>query len=188
MTDHRRGVLVTLSGPSGVGKDTLINHLIASSDFHKFAAYTTRPPRLGETNGLDYRFITQEQFDALLVGTSFFDHLVVNGFSYGTPWRDFEEVVNSGDKAIVHLSASAALKLKGGIPSTIAVFVMPPSSKDLISRLRSRGMSDQAIEARLKEEPTDVRLSLQFDFIVVNHTGEESETAAKILKFIEAAK
>lgn len=178
------GKLVVVSGPSGVGKDTIIKCIIERTIFTKFAAYTTRPPRPREINGIDYRFTSEEIFLKMLSERPFLDHIQVNGYYYGTPLSDFARVIELNQRKILHLAAKSALLLKEHISSTTTVFVMPPTHNDLIRRLRNRGMSDEQIAARMADDPNQYELAPLCDFCVVNHTGAHEDAARSILSFI----
>lgn len=180
-----QGKLVVVSGPSGVGKDTIIKYIIDRTSFSKFAAYTTRRPRPGEIDGIDYRFTTDEAFLKMLSERPFLDHILVNGYYYGTPLSDFERVIQENQRKILHLAAKSALLLKNHIPSATTVFVMPPTHEDLTARLKHRGMTDEQIAARMADDPNQYELAPKCDFIVVNHKNAHDEAARKILAFIK---
>ena len=180
----KNGSIVVISGPSGVGKDTVINIIIAQSDFAKLPTCTTRPKRDGETDGIHYHFLSEEEFFSLYDKNKLLDHVVISGHHYGLPMESVSNALNQGKDAIVHLVASSALLLKHVAPEVILVFVMTPSREELIRRLQNRGMSKEDIAIRLRDDPTLIQLASYYDFVVVNHEGEEQDTAAKILGFI----
>lgn len=179
-----QGRLVIVSGPSGVGKDTIIKYITRKTRFTKFAAFTTRPPRPGEINGIDYRFTSEEIFLKMLSERPFLDHVQVDGYYYGTPLSDFTRVIESNQRKILHLAVKSALLLKEYISSATTVFIMPPTHDDLTNRLRSRGMSDEQIIARMANDPNQYELASLCDFCVVNHTGAHEYAARNILSFL----
>ncbi len=187
LTDENqgKGKLVVVSGPSGVGKDTIIKYIVERTTFTKFAAYTTRTPRPGEINGIDYRFTSEEIFLKMLSERPFLDHIQVNGYYYGTPLSDFSRVIESNQRKVLHLAAKSALLLKKHIPLTTTIFVMPPTYDDLMSRLKNRGMTDEQISARMADDPNQYELAPLFDFCVVNHTDAHEYAARSIISFIK---
>ncbi len=180
------GSIVVLSGPSGVGKDTLIQHITEVSEYRKFVAYTTRLPRPSEKHGVDYFFLNEQEFAELMAQEEFLDHLIVNGYHYGTPLKDFINILERGKRVILHLAAGTALLLKSRVPQVTTVFIAPPSRCSLIERLRKRGMSEEQIEERMKIDPTRIEQAGGFDFTIVNHDNDESETAKLIVQFLRS--
>jgi guanylate kinase len=178
------GSIIVLSGPSGVGKDTLIQRITEISEYRKFVAYTTRPSRPNEKYGIDYFFLNEAEFAELIAKEEFLDHLVINGYNYGTPLKDFFKILERGHRVILHLAAPTAILLKQKVPQVTIVFVVPPSWLSLIERLRKRGMSEEQIDARMRIDPTRIEQAVEFDLIVVNHDNEESETAQRIVRFL----
>lgn len=184
MNQIEQGKIVTISGRSGVGKDTVINHLVEISDYTKFAAYTTRPMRPNEQYDIDYRFIEEREFNRLISEKEFLDHILVNGFQYGTPLSDFEEVIISGEKKVLHLALNSAFLLKSKINNVSTVFILSPSEEEQINRLRKRGMTEKQILSRLAEDPSAHGEYSQCDFIIVNETDKQNQTAEAIHRFI----
>jgi XTP/dITP diphosphohydrolase len=180
----RRGTLVVLSGPSGVGKDTIINIITFRSSFRRFPTYTTRKSRPGEINGVHYYFVDEDTFMSLLRGGDLLDHVVIAGNHYGLPIKNFYEFLKSGQDIIISLVLGSALMLKRIIPEAILVFVLPPSHKENLARMRNREMMEWEIARRLRDDPTMLQAARFYDFIVVNYEGEEQETAERILEFV----
>lgn len=182
----RRGCILVISGPSGVGKDTIIRLLVDKYGLQKLPAYTTRPRRPTEIDGTDYHFISHEAFQTLEIDRPLFDRIEVSGNYYGTPVEEFEKVIEEGKRAVLHLAVNSAIALKSIIPSTVPVFVFPPSGKALVERLKKRGMTQSEIETRLRDDPSETHLALSCDFIVVNYDDEEDQTAERIAQFLGA--
>ena len=180
-----RGTIVVVSGPSGVGKDTIINIITSQSSFTKFPTCTTRAPRPGEINGVHYHFVDEEMFTNLWHRGDLLDHVVITGHHYGLPIERLGRSLEGGQDIIVHLVTGSAFLLKRIIPDAVMVFVMPPSQEEILKRMRGRGMTEEQIAHRLHDDPTTLQAARLYDFVVVNHDGEEQETAERILEFVE---
>lgn len=177
------GNIVVISGPSGVGKDTVVNIISLQSDFVRLPTCTTRPKRKGEIDGIHYHFLSEEEFLALKQENRLLDHVIISSYHYGLLLDHVFDVTGKGKNILISLVATSAVLLKSIIPEAILIFVMPPSYEELSKRLQKRGMNNKDIQIRLKDDPTTLQLIRHFDFVVVNHTGEEQETSKKILKF-----
>lgn len=182
------GIVVVVSGPSGVGKDTVINIITSVSDFAKLPTYTTRKPRPGEINGVHYYFVDESNFVSLHDSGKLLDHVVITGHHYGLPIDALCQAINAGKNIVIHLVAGSAFLLKRIIPNAILVFIMPPSHKDLVKRLRGRGMTEDEIMQRLRDDPTTLQAAHFYDFVIVNHDGKEQETAKCILEYIASGR
>lgn len=176
------GVLVAITGPPGAGKDTIVKLLTQISSFTKFPTYTTRQPRPEEIDGVHYRFVDREMFEHLRSMGELLDHVIMGGNYYGLPIRNLEEVLEEGRDSVV--ITSNVFALKDVIPHVITIFVLPPSWETALRRMRGRGMDDQHIAQRLRDDPTPLELLRFYDLIVVNHDGEAQQTAERILKFV----
>lgn len=179
-----RGTIVVLSGPSGVGKDTIINIITSRSSFTKFPTCTTRKPRPGEINGVHYHFVDEQTFMDLWHRGDLLDHVVITGYHYGLPIEKLGRALEAGEDIVVHLVTGSAFLLKRIIPDAAMVFIMPPSSEEILSRMRGRGMTEEQIAHRLRDDPTTLQAARLYDFVVVNHDGEEQETAERVLEFV----
>lgn len=179
------GFILILSGPSGVGKNTLINFLIAKAGLKQYAAYTTRPARAGEVNGVDYKFVSEAEFEKLRTQYEFHDIVRIGDHLYGSPLIDFQAHLERNDRLVLHLTVSSALALKKKMPSVYVVFVSPPDPHEAVNRMKRRGMSREDMKVRLSQEPTDFQLSGQCDLVIVNHTGRPEEAADQIFAFLK---
>lgn len=112
------------------------------------------------------------------------DHVVITNHHYGLPIEKLGRLLENGEDAIVHLVTGSAFLLKRIIPHAITVFIMPPSQEQILKRMHNRGMAEEQIANRLRDDPTTFQAARFYDFVVVNHDGEEQETAERILKFV----
>jgi guanylate kinase len=171
-----QGRLVILSGPSGVGKDTVINAWQARNpDVARVVAYTTRQPRDGEIDGFDYNFISAEIFNAKADDGDFLEYKAVHGNWYATPKTDMEELLSEGKIAILKIDVQGALTVMGLRPGATTVFLMPPDENELHARIRGRGTeSAEAVEKRMKAAKEEMELSRHYQFKVTNVDVEDT--------------
>ena len=137
---NTKGSLIVISGPSGSGKDSICERLKEyKDDFWVSISCTTRKPRKGEEEGVNYFFLTKEEFEKRIEEDDFLEYASYNGNYYGTPKSKINEYLNKGIDVILVIEVQGALKIKHKIPETIFIFIMPPTMKDLILRLQKRG-------------------------------------------------
>ena len=135
-----KGILVILSGFSGSGKGTLMKRLLEKYDNYALSvSATTRSPRPGERNGVDYFFKTEEEFSQMIEEDAFLEHACYVNHSYGTPAAYVDEQLNRGKDVILEIEIQGALKVKAKRPDTVLIFVTPPSAEELEKRLTGRG-------------------------------------------------
>ena len=162
------GTLFIISGPSGVGKGSLCKAIMDMGGLSFSVSCTTRPPRKGEVDGVDYRFLSLEEFDERLEKSLFLEHASVHGNMYGTLRGDVESVIESGRDIILEIDVQGAFQVKSKM-DCILVFILPPSLSVLEERLRGRGTdSDEKIKLRLKNAEHEISLSSEFDHRIVN--------------------
>lgn len=182
--DRKRGNAVAISGPSGAGKDTIIDIITSQSSFARFPTCTTRKPRPGEIDGVHYHFMDEQAFDTLWLQGEILNRASVTGNYYGLPIRKFGNALTEGRDLIVHLGTKSTLLLREIIPDVTTVFVTPPSHEDMLKRLRIRGMTEEQIAHRLHDDAVLLRDARLYDFNVVNHDGEAEATAKCILSLV----
>jgi guanylate kinase len=171
----RRGVLLVLSGPSGCGKTT-ISRILASDpgSWHSVSA-TTRKPRVGERNGVDYWFMTTEEFESGVAAGKFAEHKLVFGNRYGTPRAPLDEALAAGKNAIVDVDVQGAQDLMNLYPEGVFVFVLPPSSDVLKSRLAGRKTETaEEMQKRLKTAEWELTFKDSYDRQIVNDDLDET--------------
>jgi guanylate kinase len=165
-----RGLLFIVSAPSGAGKTTVVERLVEQVPHLKMSrSYTSRAARPGETDGVDYNFITRARFEEMIGGGEFLEWAEVFGNLYGTAKADTERLLASGEDVVLVIDVQGARQVRrAGIEST-AVFLMPPSFTVLEQRLRGRSKdSDDAVQRRLLVARTEVAAFGEYDYVVVN--------------------
>ena len=170
MPSKGRGLLFIVSAPSGAGKTTVVERLVEQTPHLKMSrSYTSRHAREGETDGVDYNFVTRERFEAMVSVGEFLEWADVFGNLYGTSAADTERVLASGCDLVLVIDVQGARKVRRRGIETTAVFVMPPSMEVLERRLRGRSKdSEQAIQRRLAVARQEVASFGEYDFVVVN--------------------
>lgn len=184
--------LVIISGPSGVGKDTIIEALRErprDPDYHYVVTCTTRAPRAGEEPGISYQFLTPDAFHRLRAAGELLESAEVHGNWYGTPRADVVRALAEGHDVILKIDVQGAQAVKERVPDALLVFIVPPSLEALFQRLRSRA-TETADELELRQRNAAIELARQGDYdrVVVNETGEVERTAAEIEAIIEQEK
>ena len=170
------GRLVILSGPSGVGKDTLIEAWRARNPrVQRVVAYTTRPPRDGEVDGRDYHFVSIPAFLLMADSNKFLEWKIVHGNYYATPLADMEAMLSEGKIAILKIDVHGAISAMDRRPDAISVFIQPPSWEELESRIRGRALDlPEAIEKRLSNAREEISFSDRYQHQVVNRHLEKA--------------
>ena len=179
-----RGLLFIVSAPSGAGKTTLVERLVEQLPHLRMSrSYTARPARQGETDGVDYNFVTRERFEAMSAAGEFLEWAEVFGHLYGTCAADTEGTLAGGDDVVLVIDVQGARKVRAGGVQTRAVFVMPPSFAVLEQRLRGRSKdSEAAVQRRLQVARDEVAAFTEYDFVVVN--GEVTEAVDRLRSIV----
>lgn len=177
--------LIVLSGPSGAGKGTVVREVLRRRpDIQLSVSVTTRPARPGERHGVDYHFISPNEFIGRKDAGDFLEWAVVYGNYYGTPRKPIESALLAGRTVIAELDIQGAQAVKRAKPDACLVFIEPPSLDDLFLRLRGRGTEDaEALSRRLQAAYDEVKNKGLYDHIVVNDTVERA--ADDVLRIIE---
>ncbi|MBI4640074.1 MAG: guanylate kinase [Candidatus Tectomicrobia bacterium] len=179
----REGLLFVVSAPSGTGKTSLCNRA-ASEMKHltRSVSYTTRPPRHYETNGIDYHFISQEEFETRRREGEFLEWAEVYGSLYGTSWHDLQSVVQSGRDAILAIDIQGAMRVKELAKEVAMIFILPPSLKDLEERMKGRGDDAQGeIKRRLEEAPGEIVRAKEYDYLIINRQFDQAVDQLKAI-------
>jgi guanylate kinase len=167
---RREGIILILSAPSGTGKTTLINRLLALfPELRVSVSYTTRPRRGNEIAGKDYHFVTSHRFAAMQRRYQFAEWAKVHDFLYGTPRKALERSIKQGRDILLDIDVQGARKIKKAYPQAVAIFLVPPSWQELRRRLASRGTDRPKIIARrLANAKREMRAIVGYDYYVVN--------------------
>ena len=166
----QRGILVVVSGFSGVGKGTIMKRLTEKYDNYALSvSATTRDPRAGETDGKDYFFHTAEEFQRMIACDELVEYACYCGNYYGTPRKYVEDQMERGRDVILEIEIQGALKIKAKYPDALLLFVMPPDGETLKKRLSGRNTeTPEVIEARLKRASAEADGIESYDYILVN--------------------
>ena len=166
-----RGVLFVVSGPSGVGKTTLVKRALEHVPGLEFSvSATTRPPRDGEQDGVQYHFVTPEKFLGLVEAGAFLEHATVYGRSYGTLREPVVSRLTQGGSILLDIDVFGATQVRQQMPDAVQVFILPPSLEALEARLRGRGTDgEEVVRRRMEEAAHQLRGAPQYDYVVVNH-------------------
>jgi guanylate kinase len=185
-TPSRRGHLFVVSAPSGTGKTTVVERLVQKvPDLALSRSYTSRPARNGETDGVDYNFITRARFEQMIAGTAFLEWAAVFGNLYGTGAQDAEAHLAAGRDLVLVIDVQGARQVRTRYPDMVGIFVLPPSFGVLEHRLRSRSKdSEEAIQRRLTTARAEIAAFTEYDYIVVN---DELEACVARLEAIISA-
>jgi guanylate kinase len=174
---RRRGLMLVLSSPSGAGKTTISRLLLPADDKIDISvSATTRPKRPNEIDGVDYHFVDQEAFDAMVAGDEFLEHATVFGHSYGTPRRPVEEALAAGADVLFDIDWQGTQQLaEKAAKDLVRVFILPPSTEELERRLRRRAQDpEDVLESRMAKSADEMSHWAEYDYIVVNHDVAES--------------
>lgn len=173
----KRGTLIILSGPSGVGKGTVREQLFKMNDLN--LAYsismTTRKPRPGEVNGVDYYFVDQATFNQKIQEDGFLEYAQFVSNSYGTPKDKVEEMLEEGKNVVLEIEVQGALQVMEKVPEALTIFLIPPSMEELERRIRGRKTEAESVmQERLAKAEREIKTKDSYKHVVVNNTVEQA--------------
>lgn len=182
-----QGLLIVISGPSGVGKGTVRKALFQRSD-HDLAysiSMTTRKPRKGEVDGVDYYFVSREEFERRIKNNQFLEYAEFVGNYYGTPKDKVLDQLNKGSEVVLEIEVNGASQIKKIMPDAVFIFIAPPTYDALEKRLIARGTEhSDAIKERIEKAHHEIKLANNYDYIVIN--DEVDNAADRIMAIIRA--
>lgn len=188
VTNNRDGILFVISGPAGSGKGTVVKLLTERHpEIRLSVSATTRKPRPGEAHGVQYFFITKEEFEGRIAADAILEHTVYCDNYYGTPRDAVEACLADGHDMILEIEVDGAMQIKGKVPGTVAIMLLPPDGKTLEARLRGRGTeTEEVILRRMARAREEIGLMGDYDYVVINGEGEAEACAEEIYWIITA--
>ena len=178
--------LIIITGPSGVGKGTVVKELLdRNKDIWLSISATTRNPRIGEKDGENYYFISDEKFKDMIDKKEFLEWAQFAGNYYGTPLSTVNEKIEKGFTVLLEIEVDGAKQIKEKFPEALSIFLLPPSKAELEKRIRNRGTEkEEAIDKRLSRADYEIASSDEFDFVFTNH--DVDETVKEVFKIIKS--
>lgn len=181
-----KGQLIVLSGPSGVGKSTVIAELFSQRDNIYFSvSYTTRQPRVGEQDGVNYNFVDRAEFERMIASDELLEYAEYVNNYYGTSLKAIQTRLDAGVDVLLDIEVQGAAKVRARCPDALFIFIIPPSFEELSRRLHRRNTdAEETIQRRLEKAREECRESVHYDYLVVNDAVVTA--AGEILSILEA--
>ncbi|WP_442878376.1 guanylate kinase [Clostridium sp.] len=176
MNNMRKGILVVLSGPSGTGKGTICKELLSKNKTLKISiSCTTRSPREGEVDGVNYFFTSEDKFKSMVSENKFLEHANVYGNFYGTPREYVEKTLEMGYDVLLEIDTQGALNVKDTFKDGVFIFVLPPSLAELKSRIVGRGTeTEETLNKRFGAAASEIKLATKYHYGVINDTVDNA--------------
>jgi len=183
-------LLIVLSGPSGVGKDTVIRELKRRwPELHYLVTATTRAPRPGEVDGVNYHFLSREEFVDWVRNGEFLEWANVHGNLYGSPLADIRAALAEGKDVMLKIDVQGAKQVKQKVPEALFIFLVPPSMEVLLERLKERqSESEEDLALRTRNAHLEMEEQYYYDYVVQNDTGQVERTVERLKEIILAEK
>ncbi len=187
MTETKPPLLVVLSGPSGAGKDAVLDEMARRGlRFHRVITCTTRPPRDAERDGVDYFFVSDAEFDRLIETGGLLEHAVVYGHRSGVPRQQVADKLREGLDVYVRTDVQGAAAIRKLAPGAVLVFIAPSSLDDIEQRIRARGADDEAtVRRRLATARDEMARRREFDYVVENEPGRLDATVDRLVEILD---
>ncbi len=185
---HPAPLLIVISGPSGVGKDAVLKAMQTRKlPLHYVVTMTSRSPREGEIDGVDYFFVSKEQFEALIEEDEFIEYAIVYGDYKGIPKTQIRHALESQQDVILRVDVQGAMTLRRLCPDAVLIFLIPTNEKEWLGRLRNRRTeTPESLALRLKTAREELEYLSEFDYVVVNAQDQLEKAVDTILSIIEA--
>jgi len=185
---EKTSLLVVISGPAGVGKDAVLQRMQEQGcSFHFVVTATDRPPRPGEVHGVDYFFLTTEEFTGMIEQDELLEHAIVYGQHKGIPKQQVREALSSGQDVVMRIDVQGAATVRRLVPGAVLIFLTASSEQELEQRLRGRGGDSPAqLQQRLATAHGEVKRVSEFDYVVLNRDGELDQAVDGVLAIIRA--
>lgn len=185
----KKGLMLIISGPAGSGKGTVNSQLVATGDFVFSVSATTRAPRPGEVNGVNYHFIDREEFQRRINDNGFLEYTTYCDNYYGTPLKEAMAVLESGKNLILEIECDGAKNVKRIFPDAVLIMLIPPTFAIQEERLRGRGTeTEEVIQKRLEKAKREIAQIDAYDYIVYNYNGGSAVAADDIKAIVRAEK
>ena len=179
-----KGFLIVLSGPSGAGKNSVMNAVFPTVPNLKYSiSVTTRPPRAGEVEAVNYFFRSEQEFDQMLKDDLLLESATFVGYRYGTPKAFVYEQISAGNAVIMDIDIQGAAQIREKMPEAVFVFLLPPTPEELSRRLKLRGSdSEEVIKRRLAKSQEEIRHIVDYDYFIINDDlGRAAEQLRQII-------
>lgn len=170
-----KGLLLVVSAPSGCGKGTILGEILKDDSFYYSISATTRAPREGEQDGVNYHFITKEEFEQRIAQGGMLEYAQYCGNYYGTPKKEVEQMRDAGRDVILEIEVEGAMKVRALCPDAVFLFIAPPSVEELRRRLNKRGTeAAEVIKERVSQASRELSYANRYDYIIVNGELEKA--------------
>ena len=178
-----KGLLIVVSGPSGVGKGTVLAEILKDENIFYSVSATTRNPREGEVDGVNYHFLTKEKFEELIADNGMLEYAKYCDNYYGTPRKAVEDKLAEGKDVILEIEVQGAMNVKKSFPEAMMVFILPPSVSELRRRLNKRGTeTEEVVNKRVAEAVGEIKKAENYDYVMINGDLDEAvETLKSII-------